>query len=111
MAIQHWTENVILVDLPHEPEMGDELQTVTEMVSERDDCDVVIDFSGVDNITSCTLSELLELRKPLVECGRRLVLCGLAAAIQNIFIVTSLDKVFELADDKFIALATLEMIG
>ncbi len=45
MGIQDWSENVILVDLPQEPEMGDELKTVTEVVRDRGDCDVVIDFS------------------------------------------------------------------
>ena len=44
-------------------------------------------------------------------CGRRLVFCGIPAATRGVFTVTGLDQVFELADDKFAALATLEMIG
>lgn len=111
MGIQNWSENIILVELPQEPDAGDELELVTEIVHDRGNCDVVIDFSDVDTITSSSLSKLLKLRKPLTECGRRLVLCGIAAAIQGIFTVTGLDGIFEIADDKFVALATLEMIG
>ncbi len=111
MGIQNWSENIILVDLPQEPEIADELETIVEMVRNRGDCDVVIDFSGVDTVTSSSLSGLLKLHKPVTDCGRRLVLCGVAAAIKGVFTITGLDGVFELADDKFAALATLEMIG
>ena len=111
MGIQNWSENIILVDLPQEPNMGDELKTVTEMVRNRGDCEVVIDFSSVGIVTSSSLSKLLHLHKELVGCGRRLVFCGIPAATKGVFTVTGLDQVFELADDKFDALATLEMIG
>ncbi len=111
MGIQNWSDNIILVDLPAEPEMADELETVEEMVRDKDSCDLVIDFSGVDMVTSSSLSRLLKLRKPLSECERRVILCGVAAAIKGVFTITGLDGVFELVDDKFAALATLEMIG
>jgi len=111
MGIQKWSENIILVDLSQEPEISDELNDVAEMVRDRNDYDVVIDFSGVDIVTSSNLSKLLKLHKPLTKNGRRLVLCSVSAAIQGVFKVTSLDRVFEIADDRFTALATLEMIG
>jgi len=111
MGIQNWSDSIILVDLPAEPEMADELETVAEMVRDKDSCDLVIDFSCVDMVTSSSLSRLLKLHKPLADCGRRIILCGVAAAIKGVFTITGLDGVFELADDKFAALATLEMIG
>ncbi len=111
MAIQNWSEDIILVDLPCEPEMADELDTVTTAVRDRGDCDVVIDFSGVDIVTSSSISKLLKLRKLLGDCGHRLVFCSVAAATKGIFTVTGLDGIFELADDKFVALASLQMVG
>lgn len=111
MGIQNWSEDVILVDLPGEPEMGDELRTVTELVRDRGDCDVVIDCSNVDIVTSSSLSKLLKLRKLLGDCGHRLILCSVAAATKGIFTVTGLDGIFEIADDKFLALASLQMVG
>jgi anti-anti-sigma factor len=111
MGIQDWSEDVILVDLPQEPEMGDEIKTVTEMVRDRGNCEVVIDFSSVDIITSSSLSKLLKLRKLLGDCGHRLIFCNVAPATKGIFTVTGLDGIFEIADDKFVALASLQMVS
>ncbi len=111
MGIQNWSEDILLVDLPQEPEMGDELKTVIAEFRDRGDCDVVIDFSNVDIVTSSSLSKLLKLRKLLGDCGHRLVFCSVAAATKGIFTVTGLEGVFEMSDDKFLALASLQMVG
>ena len=111
MGIQNWSEDILLVDLPQEPEMGDELKTVVTEVRDRGNCDVVIDFSNVDIVTSSSLSKLLKLRKLLGDCGHRLVFCSVAAATKGIFSITGLDGIFELTDDKFVALASLQMVG
>ena len=110
MGIQNWSEDVVLVDLPQEPQMGEELKTVTGIVRDRGNCDVVIDFSEVDIVTSSSLSKLLKLRKLLTDCEHKLVFCNVAAATKGIFTVTGLDGVFELVDDKFVALASLQIV-
>ena len=111
MGIQNWSDDIILVDLPAEPDLGDELKTVTEMVRDRGDCEVVVDFSKVDIVTSSSLSKLLKLRKLTGDCGHRLVFCNVAPATKGVFTVTGLDGIFEIVDDKFIALASLQMVG
>ncbi|MCK5226163.1 MAG: STAS domain-containing protein [Planctomycetes bacterium] len=110
MGIQNWSDDIILVDLPQEPELADELKTVTEIVRDRGDCDVVMDFSSIDIITSSSISGLLKLRKLLTDCGHRLVFCNVAAATAGIFSVTGLNGIFEFVDDKFIALASLQLV-
>jgi len=110
MGIQNWSEDIILVDLQQEPHMGEELQSVTEMVRDRGDCEVVIDFSDVDIITSSNISKLLKLRKLLADCGHKLVFCNVAPATKGVFTITGLDDIFEFAQDKFIALASLQMV-
>ena len=110
MGIQNWSDDVVLVDLPQEPQMGEELKTVTGIVRDRGNCDVVIDFSEVDIVTSSSLAKLLKLRKLLADCGHKLVFCNVAAATKGIFTVTGLDGVFELVDDKFVALASLQIV-
>ena len=110
MGIQNWSDDVVLVDLPREPQMVDELKAVVEIVRDRGDCDVVIDFSSVDIVTSSSLSKLLRLRKLLADCDHQLVFCGVAAATKGIFTVTGLGGIFELADDKFVALASLQIV-
>jgi len=111
MGIQNWSEDIMLVDLPLEPEMGEELKTITQIVRDRGDCEVVIDFSRVDIITSSSLSKLLRLKKLVNDCGHRLVFCNVAPATKGIFTVTGLDGIFEIVDDKFVALASLQMVG
>lgn len=44
-------------------------KTVTEMVCNRGDCDVVIYFSNVDIVTSSSFSKLLRLRKLLTSAN------------------------------------------
>ena len=111
MGLQNWSEDIILVDLPPEPNMGDELKTVTGVTRDRGDCDVVVDFSSIDIVTSSSLSKLLKLRKLLADCGHRLIFCNVAPATRGIFTVTGLDGIFELADDKFVALASLQIVN
>ena len=111
MGIQNWSDDIVLVDLPQEPEMGDELKTVIATVRDRGDCDVVIDFANVDIVTSSTLSKMLKLRKLLGDCGHRLVFCSVAAATKGIFTVTGLEGIFEISEDKFVALASLQMVN
>ncbi|MDT8303870.1 MAG: STAS domain-containing protein [Sedimentisphaerales bacterium] len=107
MSIQNWSENTIIVDLSREPEMRDELEAVMEMVRDKCNCDVVIDFSDVDIVTSSSLSKLLKLRKMLSDSGHKLVLCNVSAATKGIFMITGLDGNFEFADDKSEVLASL----
>jgi anti-anti-sigma regulatory factor len=108
MSFQNWSDDIILVDLPHEPRMRSELKTIIEIVRDRGDCDVVVDFSSADIITSTSISGLLRLRKLLGDCSHRLIFCNVPAATRSVFSVVGLDEVFEFADDKFAALATLQ---
>lgn len=111
MGIQNWSDDIVLVDLPAEPQLADEVKAVTEIVRDRGDCDVVMDFSSVDIVTSSTLSALLKLRKMLSDCGHRFVFCNVAAATKSVFIVTGIDEIFDFVDDKFVALASLQLVN
>lgn len=110
MGIQNWSENIVLVDLPTEPLMGDELKTVADIVKDRGDCDVVVDFSAIDIITSSSLSKLLKLRKMLMDWDHQFIFCSVAPATKGIFAVTGLEGIFKVVDDKFIALAGLQLV-
>ena len=111
MSIQNWSDDIVLLDVAAEPQTGEELRSVTEIVRDRGNCDVLIDFSGVDIITSSSISALLKLRKLLEDCGHRLVFCSVAAATKGVFILTGLDEIFEFFDDKFVALTALQLVN
>ncbi len=110
MGIQNWSDEIILVELASEPDAVDELNSVIDIVSNRGDCEVVVDFSDMDIITSSSLSALLKLRKLLADCEHRLVFCNVAAATRGVFKVTGIESIFEFAGDKFDALSKLQLV-
>ena len=108
MAIQDYSDNIILVELPAEPQIRQELDKTIEIVRQRTDCDVVADLSNVDIMTSLSLSGFLQLHKLLVDSGHRMVLYNAAPITKDIFRVTCFDGIFEFIDDKSDALASLQ---
>ncbi|HUW18440.1 MAG TPA: STAS domain-containing protein [Sedimentisphaerales bacterium] len=107
MSVQNWSEDVILAELQREPQLGEELKTVIDLTNDRGDCDVILDFSGVDIITSPSLAKLLKLRQTLIDCGHRLILCSVCEFTKSAFRVTGLDGLFCLLDDRATASAEL----
>ena len=110
MGIQKWSDNIILVNLANEPQMGEELQAVTDMVAKSKTFDVVVDFTGVDIVTSSSIAKLLELSKALAASDHRLVFSSASPRTKNVFDIIGLDGVFEFVDDQFIALAGLQLV-
>jgi len=109
MSAQKWSEQVILVELPAEPGVVEELQETERLVREKGDCDVV--FSEVTILTSNSLAELVRLQTLLAQCRRKLVLCHVDTATKGVFSVTGLDDLFEIVDEKFDALATVRTLA
>jgi anti-anti-sigma regulatory factor len=100
MIIENFSQGTMFVDLAPEPQMCDELETISGAMRARSDCDIVVDFSNTDIVTASSLSKLLKLRQLLINSGRRLILCGLANSTRGVFARTFLDQIFEFAADK-----------
>jgi anti-anti-sigma factor len=109
MGIKNITDDVLFVELPSKsPKIANQLKAVNEAVSKQSNCDVIIDFSRVEIINSANVSNLLILHNMLMGTGRRLVLCNVSTVTKCIFVVAGLNTVFNFADDKSKALATVE---
>ena len=91
--------------------MSAELKSVSDFLFEKENYSVVLDCAGVGEITPANLSKLLKLHEFTAQCGRRLVLCNIEPAAEDVLSITGLVDVFDLTDDRFAALTTLEMIG
>jgi anti-anti-sigma factor len=101
MEIRDLSENILLIEASPEPSLNEDLARTIDIVRERGDCcDVIIDFSHVDIVTSSSLSKLLKLRKLLMDVNHTLLLCNVARATKGIFSVTALDSVFTITADK-----------
>lgn len=108
MAIRFFAEDILLINLPPQPQQSDEFEMLNTMFSETIDHHVVMDFSDVQMLTSESLCGLLILAKLLRGAERELVLCGVPPAINDIFNRTGLQSVFEFADTETDALARLK---
>jgi len=111
MNIDRWSEDVLLVDLPEELDKHHELQTVIRMLQQGSHCDVVVDFSRVRVVGGAWLARLLKIQRLTHECGHKLILCGMVPATRGLFTIARLDDLFEFAEDRFLALASPQMVG
>lgn len=106
MAIEFWKEKIALVTLGPEPDLGKELLSLYQTAQEGG-ADIVLDFLEVDFITAKSLSKLLSIKKHLGDNSRRLILCNVSPSVKGVFIVTGLDGIFEIINDRFAALSAL----
>jgi len=108
MGIRNLSENIILVDLPSDrSERADELKNLNETVSDKCQCDVIVDFSKVEIINSWNISNLLILRSMMEQAGRKLILCSVSTVTKCIFAVAGLSEVLVFAENRSAALEIL----
>jgi len=100
MGIQTFSEDILLINLPEQPQHGEEIDIVNKLLSDSVDFDVMVNFSDVEMLTSGSICGLMILSKLLQGAGRKLVLYNLSPAIKQIFERTGLITVFELADNE-----------
>jgi len=109
MGIQNLSENIILLTLPCDRlERADELKNLNEVISDKSQCDVIIDFSAVEIINSWNISNLLILRDMLDGAGRKLILCNVNTTTKCIFVVAGLSETFIFADNRSAALDIIQ---
>jgi anti-anti-sigma regulatory factor len=109
MGIRNLSENIILVELPSDrSERADELKNLNELVSDKCQWDVIIDFSKVEIINSWNISNLLILRGMMADTGRKLILCHVGTITRCIFAVAGLSEVLVFADTRSAALEIIK---
>lgn len=110
MPIENWSENVLLVELADDPQFTDDMKMVIDTVEGRDDLDVVLNFQNVTFVNSSNIAKLLKLRKiQTVNRPRKLKICAVNTHVWGVFLVTGLDKIFEVYDDVASGLASLHL--
>lgn len=109
MSIENWSESIVVADLQDDPAFTDDVVALTDQLESQSDCDVVLNFSGVNYLNSSNIAKLLKLRKRVISNQRKLVLCSIGTNVWGLFLVTGLDKVFEFADTVAMALASVQL--
>jgi len=99
METQNLSEQPLVIVLPAQPYLGDELETAIKRASVTGR-NTIVDFSLVEMMSSATICSLMILERLLNGAGRQLVLCCMAPNIMGIFRRVGLQGLFVFADDQ-----------
>ena len=80
--------------------------TLFALVSENSPATIVLSFVQVEHLSSMALGTLIRLNKRVDESDGQLKLCSIAKNLYEIFIITKLNKLFDIYDDEQAALAS-----
>lgn len=108
MAIQEWSDDILVVELADDPQFTDEINAAMDAL-EQHQRNVVLNLCAVSFVNSSNIARLLRLRKAMMGQKRRLVLCGVNTQVWGVFLVTGLDKIFDFTSDVSTALATIQL--
>jgi anti-anti-sigma factor len=110
MSVEQWSETVILAELSDDPQFSDDMTQVIDQCTSSPRSDVLLNFQGVNHLNSSNLAKLLRLRKLIViNNQRRLKLCNISSHVWGVFLVTGLDRLFDVSEDVPSGLAGLQI--
>jgi anti-anti-sigma factor len=107
MAVEKWSDSIVLAHLGSDPHFSEEIDTAMSMVPPC--TSAVLDFSAVHFVNSSNIAELLRLRHRVGERGGKLILCNIGKTIWSTFLITGLDKIFDIGEDVPTALAAIQI--
>lgn len=108
MGIQNWSDEITVVELNDDPQFTDDLTSLVDAL-EGKPTDVVLNFAAVSFMNSSNVAKILRLRKMVLSAEHHLMLCDINTQVWGVFLVTGLDKVFDVTNDISTALTTLQL--
>jgi len=111
MAIQEWSDKILIAELNDEPLFSEVFDGLLNRFEESEDAiiNVVVDLKSVTYLNSSNIAQLLRLRKMLTASKCRMRLCSVSDSVWSVFLVTGLDKLFDVTDDVSTSLASLQI--
>jgi anti-sigma B factor antagonist len=101
VAVVHFKDQKIIEDLGIQ-QLGQELFNLVEIDGHTR---LVLNFAAVDFLSSGALGKLIILEKKVAARGGTLKLCGIRPEIQEVFVLTKLNRLFDIREDEADALA------
>ena len=92
----------LLVDEWMVHDIGSELD---KLANEQDGSKLIVDFVGVEDLSSLMLGKLVKLRVKMAAKKGQLVLCGFSPEVREFFDETMLSPLFEIRETEADALA------
>lgn len=84
-----------ILDAGNIQELGDELFNLVEQDRVHS---MLLDFGNVEFLSSAALNKLIMLDKKVKQHGGQLKLCNLKPEIQEVFVITRLNQLFQITD-------------
>jgi anti-sigma B factor antagonist len=102
IRIVEFTNNKIL-DEANIAEIG---STINAMIDERDNPKLLLDFSNVDHLSSAALGMLINVNNRIKQKNGQLRLASIKPQIYEVFVITKLNKLFQILPSRGEALAS-----
>ncbi len=93
-----------ILDEIHIAQMGEQL---TDQITRQQPPRLVLDFTHVAHMSSAALGMLITLLKRVRERQGHLRLCCIRPQIYEVFVITKLNGIFEIYDDRSAAVASI----
>ncbi|MGQ9576353.1 MAG: STAS domain-containing protein [Thermoguttaceae bacterium] len=101
VSVVHFRDHRITDDLRIQ-QLGQELFQLVEVDKRKK---LVLNFAGVDFLSSAALGKLITLDKRVKAHNGQLILCGIRPQIYEVFVITKLNRLFDIRKDEADALA------
>ncbi|MGC9455005.1 MAG: STAS domain-containing protein [Phycisphaerae bacterium] len=106
-------DGVTVVELTHRKildeiniaQIGEQLNA---MVAEADNPKLVLDFAHVSHMSSSALGMLITVHKHIREKDGSLRLCNIQSSIYEVFVITRLNEIFQIAKSREEAVESLK---
>jgi anti-anti-sigma factor len=108
MAIQEWSDEIIVADLADDPQFTDELSALMDRLEAKPKS-VVLNFGAVGFVNSSNIAKLLRMRKMMINSEYKLIICDVNTQVWGVMLVTGLDKIFDFTNDVATALTMLQI--
>ena len=105
ISIVRFTDRKI-VDSANIEQLGDELNSL--VLDDKRDV-LLLNFEGVDFMSSAALNKLISLNSKIKSVQGRLKLCNLKPDIREVFSMTKLDRVFDIRESEADAIAAFRV--
>ncbi len=109
MAIQQWSEQILVVDLNDDPSFSEEILTVGDRLGSGEPNHVVLNLANVTRLSPPNITQMLMLWEMVDHCDRHLKVCGVSNGVWSSILVSELDKFFDFSPDLPNALASLQL--
>lgn len=83
-------------------------ESLFSLVADNPDVKLLLNFTNVKHLSSSALGTLIRLNKRVEEQNGTLKLCELRKSLYEIFVITKLNRLFEIYDEKETALSSFD---